>query len=135
MAKRKDKLPAAEAPKEDPNEIPVHLNGKPRERRLAEVAIEPAATSAAISNWMTKSTFGETPMGVLVDVLRDSVSNAPGGELAESEGLLGAPAYALNAIFLEMTRRAAMNIETHLPAPEQNIQLSPKPQPKAPPTH
>src|SRR3546814_496950 len=131
MAKRKDKLPAAEAPKEDPNEIPVHLNGKPRERRLAEVAIEPAATSAAISNWMTKGTFGETPMGVLVDVLRDSVSNAQGGELAEYEGMLGAQAYALNAIFLEMTRRAAMNIETHLPATEQYMRLALKAQSQA----
>src|SRR3546814_19982076 len=77
---------------------------------------------------MTKGTFGETPMGVLVDVLRDSVSNAQGGELAEYEGMLGAQAYALNAIFLEMTRRAAMNIETHLPATEQYMRLALKAQ-------
>src|SRR3546814_13037911 len=70
-------------------------------------------------------------MGVLVDVLRDSVSNAQGGELAEYEGMLGAQAYALNAIFLEMTRRAAMNIETHLPATEQYMRLALKAQSQA----
>src|SRR3546814_16801130 len=45
--------------------------------------------------------------------------------------MLGAQAYALNAIFLEMTRRAAMNIETHLPATEQYMRLALKAQSQA----
>src|SRR5690606_31206100 len=71
-AKQKSGLPTNKAPNADSSTLPVHLNGKTRERRLAEVAIEPAASSAAIANWMTKGTFGETGIGDFVDVLRDT---------------------------------------------------------------
>lgn len=130
-AKEKGRLPTSKSPKADSNTLPVHLNGKTRERRLAEVAIEPAASSAAIANWMTQGTFGETGMGDLVDVLRDTVQAAQRGDLGEFEGMLGAQAYALNAIFLEMTRRAAVNIGQHLPATEQYMRLALKAQSQA----
>lgn len=129
MAKRKDKLPAAKPA--GPNTIPVHLNGKTRERRLAEVAVGPAASSAAIASWMTNGTFGETGMGDLVDVLHDTVQAAQMGDLREFEGMLGAQAYALNAIFLEMTRRAALNLGQHLQATEQYMRLALKAQSQA----
>lgn len=131
MAKRKSKQPTVESPKGDSNTLPVRLNGKTRERRLAEVAIEPATSSAAIATWMTKGTFGETGIGDFVDVLRDTVLAAQRGDLAEFEGMLGAQAYALNAIFLEMTRRAAINMGEYLPAAEQYMRLALKAQSQA----
>lgn len=131
MAKRKDKVPATSPPAQDPNTIPVHLNGKPQGRRMAEVAIGPAEGSAAIAHWMTKGTFGETGIGDIVGVLRDSVEAAKSGELAEFEGMLGAQAYALNAIFLEMTRRSALNMGTNLSATEQYMRLALKAQSQA----
>lgn len=121
----------ARPPPPDPKTLPVHLNGKSRERRLAEVAIEPATASAAIAGWMTKGTFGETGIGDLVEVLRDSVENAQVGELGEYEGMLGAQAHALNAIFLEMTRRAALNMNQHLSATETYMRLALKAQSQA----
>ena len=130
MVKRKDKLPTPEASK-DPNQIPVHLDGKPEGRRMAEVATEPAAASAAIAHWMTSGTYGQTGVGDLVGVLRDSVDKAKAGDLSEYEGMLGAQAYALNAIFLEMTRRAALNLGSHLPATEQYMRLALKAQSQA----
>jgi hypothetical protein len=113
------------------NVIPVHLDGKPRGRRLAEVATEPAAAAAAVAGWMTQGTFGPTEIGDLVGVLRDSVKAAQEGNLGEYEGMLGAQAYALNAIFLEMTRRAALNLGTHLGATEQYMRLALKAQSQA----
>jgi hypothetical protein len=111
--------------------LPVRLNGKTKSRRLAEVAIDPATTSAAIAGWMTKGTFGETAIGELVETLRNSSKAAQAGDLAEYEGMLGAQAYALNAIFLEMTRRAALNMGTHMSAMEQYMRLALKAQAQA----
>lgn len=114
-----------------PNVLPVHLDGKSKERRMAEVAVAPATTSAAIAGWMTKGTFGETGIGDLVEVMRDSVSAAKAGDLGEYEGMLGAQAHALNAIFLEMTRRAALNMSQYLPATETYMRLALKAQSQA----
>lgn len=131
MAKRKDKLPALGAGKENSNVIPVALNGKPEGRRMAEIATGPAESSAAIAYWMTKGTYGETGIGELAAVLRESVGKAQAGDLSEYEGMLGAQAYALNAIFLEMTRRAALNMGEYLPAAEQYMRLALKAQSQA----
>ena len=125
------KPPTKPSPKVGPDAIPIRLDGKSEGRRFAEVANEPAAASAAIAHWMTKGTYGETGIGDLVGVLRDSVKSAQAGDLAEYEGMLGAQAYALNAIFLEMTRRAALNLGHHLPATEQYMRLALKAQSQA----
>lgn len=130
MAKRKDKLPAA-ATNDNPNTLPVSLDGKPEGRRLAEIAVGPAESSAAIAYWMTQGTYGETGIGDLAKVLRESVGKAQAGDLSEYEGMLGAQAYALNAIFLEMTRRAALNMGEYLPAAEQYMRLALKAQSQA----
>lgn len=129
MAKRKDKLPAAEPA--NPNSLPVHLNGKTKERRFAEIATGPAESSAAITNWMSQGTYGETAIRDLAAVLRERVKSAQDGDLAEFEGMLGAQAYALNAIFLEMTRRAALNMGQHMQATEQYMRLALKAQSQA----
>lgn len=129
MAKRKDKLPAAEPANQ--NSLPVHLNGKTKERRFAEIATGPAESSAAITNWMSHGTYGETGIGDLAAVLRERVKSAQDGDLAEFEGMLGAQAYALNAIFLEMTRRAALNMGQHMQATEQYMRLALKAQSQA----
>lgn len=130
-AKAKQSKPKrADRPK-NASELPVKLDGKSKERRLAEVATEPAVTAAAISAWMTKGAMGETHIGDLVEVLRDTVKASQDGNLGEFEGMLGAQAYALNAIFLEMTRRAALNMGEHLGATEQYMRLALKAQSQA----
>ena len=134
MAKPKAKAAKRKAPASKGTEsttLPIKLNGKTKERRMAEVATEPAAAAAAVSHWMTQGTFGPTDVGDLAAVLRDSVKAAQDGRLAEYEGMLGAQAYALNAIFLEMTRRAALNLGTHLGATEQYMRLALKAQSQA----
>ena len=134
MAKPKARTDKRKAPASKGNEsttLPIKLNGKTKERRMAEVATEPAAAAAAVSHWMTQGTFGPTDIGDLAGVLRDSVKAAQEGSLAEYEGMLGAQAYALNAIFLEMTRRSALNLGTHLGAAEQYMRLALKAQSQA----
>ena len=118
-------------PTGDSNTIPVHLNGKLEGRRMAEIAVGPAEGAAAIALWMTQGTFGKTGIGDIVGALRESVQAAQKGELAEYEGMLGAQAYALNAVFLEMTRRAALNMGEYLPAAETYMRLALKAQSQA----
>jgi hypothetical protein len=130
MAKRKDKLPASA--EENPQQLDVKLTeGKSKERCLADAAIEPAVSAAFIAAMMSQGVFGVTGVNALTGALRDCVQNAKAGDLAEYEGMLGAQAYALNAIFLEMTRRAAMNMGTHLGATEQYMRLALKAQSQA----
>jgi hypothetical protein len=134
VAKRRGKAAASSkaiATVANPNTIPVHLGGKSKERRMAEVAVEPATGAAAIAGWMTQGTFGATGIGDLVGVMRDSVAAAKSGDLGEYEGILGAQAHALNCIFLEMTRRAALNMGEYLPAAETYMRLALKAQSQA----
>lgn len=130
VAKATAPIPTA-LPTGDSNTIPVHLNGKLEGRRMAEIAVGPAEGAAAIALWMTQGTFGKTGIGDIVGALRESVQAAQKGELAEYEGMLGAQAYALNAVFLEMTRRAALNMGEYLPAAETYMRLALKAQSQA----
>ena len=116
----------------NPNQLDVPVkNGRPEGRCLADVAIEPAVSAAYITSLMSKGVFGVTGVNDLTAALRDAVQSAKDGDLSEYEGMLGAQAYALNAIFLEMTRRAAINLGNHLQATEQYMRLALKAQSQA----
>lgn len=130
MAKAKDKLPTTAG--KNPQQLDVKLKeGKTKERCLAEAAIEPAVSAAFITALMSQGVFGVTGVNDLTGALRDCVQAAKTGDLSEYEGMLGAQAYALNAIFLEMTRRAALNMGQHLSATEQYMRLALKAQSQA----
>ena len=122
------KQPAAIADS-DPQRLDVVVQpGKSAGRCKAEAAIEPAVSAAFITALMSQGVFGVSGVNDLTGALRDCVQAAQDGDLAQYEGMLGAQAYALNAIFLEMTRRAALNMGTHLSATEQYMRLALKAQ-------
>ena len=64
----------------------------------------------------------------LVASLRDQGEAVNRGDLAAAERMLSAQAVALNAVFSEMARRAALNMGTNLGATEAYMRLALKAQ-------
>jgi hypothetical protein len=102
--------------------------GKSIERRLADVAMAGTAGNALTVRAFAHGTFGELRTTECLDALRASVKAVQGGDLAGPEAMLTAQAAALNAIFGELARRAAINMGEHLDATERYMRLALKAQ-------
>ena len=73
----------------------------------AKMALRPSVNAAAVVIEYTKP-FGELDIGALVDTLADEVEKLENGDLARCEAMLYGQADALQAIFMNLARRAAM---------------------------
>lgn len=104
------------------------VEGVSDERRLAEVATDPAVTSAYLVNTFTKGTMGSTDLTELVAVVRASGTKVQDGDLGDVEVMLVAQATALNAMFVELARRGAMNMGEYMEAAERYLRLALKAQ-------
>jgi len=71
----------------------------------AELATTPSINAAAIMESYGK-TFGEQKIADLVDLLRDSMGDLKNNNLTRCENMLLAQAYALQAMFTNLSRRA-----------------------------
>ena len=80
---------------------------KPKAEALAKMALRPSVNAAAVVIEYTKP-FGEQDIGALVDTLADEVEKLENGDLARCEAMLYGQAHALQAIFMNLARRAAM---------------------------
>lgn len=67
-------------------------------------------------------------MGELVDATQQAVERTKRGGTDQADSLLTSQAIALNAVFLEMSRRAALNMGSHLRATETYMRLALKAQ-------
>ena len=120
----------AAKPKVDPDR---QLNiktppGKTDAQRLAEVSLDPAANASAVVQSFNAGTFGKTAISETYEALRDSVRKVRGGDMAGPEALLVTQADSLNAIFTELTRRAALNMGEYINASECYMRLALKAQ-------
>ncbi len=92
---------------------------------LAELAIMPTT-----SNGMVTSMFARKTMGVnlglkeMVLELNSLVEAAQHGDKRHLESLLLSQATSLNSIFVEMARRAALNMNSNIPATEAYLRLA-----------
>lgn len=98
------------------------------ERRLADVATDGTAGNAMTVRTFAHGSFGELHATECLDALRASVKAVQGGDLAGAEAMLVAQAAALNAIFGEMARRAALNMGEYLDATDRYMRLALKAQ-------
>jgi len=89
------------------------------EAATAEMAIAGLASNAVTAVNFTKGTFGEVSLNETVAALADSVRAVHGGDLKGVEALLTAQAVALNAIFTELSQRAALNVGEYLDAADR----------------
>ncbi len=102
--------------------------GKSRARRIAEFALDPTLRNAHAAKTFASGSIEGVEVGECHKVLMGMVARAKGGDLSELEANLAAQAVTLDAMFTELTRRAAMNMGTHLGVTETYLRLAMKAQ-------
>lgn len=92
---------------------------------LAEVALMPPTTNGMVTAMYTSKTMGANlSLQEMVLELNRQVMEAERNDRKKSEALLHSQAITLNAIFAEMARRAALNMNSNLPATEAFMRMA-----------
>ena len=104
------------------------VNGKSNERALADLATVGVAGNAFTVQTFSEGTFGTLGLAECIGALEDATKAVHGGEMKHAQSLLVAQATALNALFGEMARRAALNMGEHLSATETYMRMAMKAQ-------
>ena len=73
---------------------------------VAKIAIHPGYNAAAVLE-KYGSAFGTQDVGALCEALKTSMTKVQGGSLADCEAMLMGQAHALQAIFMNLSRRSA----------------------------
>lgn len=94
---------------------------------LARLVIHPAA-NAAVAMKEFCSPFGEQDLGSLVTALNEATGQVVAGNLTPVEAMLFNQAHTLQAVFMNLARRAAANMGEHLGATESYMRLALKAQ-------
>jgi hypothetical protein len=102
--------------------------GKDDPRLLADIALSAAASGMATTRMFTRGSFGELETNELFEAHIDRCKAAKDGDLKHQKAMLAAQADALNSIFTEMARRAAVNMGEYLGATETYMRLGLKAQ-------
>jgi hypothetical protein len=95
---------------------------------VAEVLVEGTATSAMTVAAYAKGTHGEVDLTEVFRALQADGRAVKAGDLAVVEAVLAAQVVALNVIFGELARRAALHMDEHLDATDRNLRLAMKAQ-------
>lgn len=131
----KPKTKRAPAPAPTPTPTPksrrLELMGRPgasEDRLLADLVTEGEATNASTALRFVQADHGELSLTDMVKALHTHGEAINRGDLSAAERMLNSQAVALNAIFGELARRAALNMGTHLGATETYMRLALKAQ-------
>jgi hypothetical protein len=127
---------ATKNPKEPPapdDRKVMKLAGDPkdRERLLADLTVEGLFTNAVTLQTFSTPVAGDIGITEAVQSLRRTVATVSSGDLSAAETMLVGQAGALNAIFAELARRAALNMGQHPDAFERYMRLALKAQGQA----
>ena len=118
---------APQSPKGRTLELPDEP-GKTRDRLMAQVAADGLVVNARALVDFGAPTFGELSLTDCTLVLKATVQNLDGGDLSAAVTMLAAQSVALNAMFGELARRAALNMAEHLDAADRYMRLALKAQ-------
>jgi hypothetical protein len=105
-----------------------HQEGRSRERLVAELGLSSILPNANTARTFAKGGIGELDLTESVGVVRNATQAVQAGNLSGLEATLTAQAVALDAIFNEMARRAALNMGEYINATEVYLRLSLKAQ-------
>ncbi len=108
--------------------IMTNSSGKSRDVVLAEVAFGGIVNSATVTADFSKSNFGELSLVECVQVLKDKTVSVHKGKLDDAEKLLIGQAFALDAIFCSLARRAQLNMGEYINAADRYMRLALKAQ-------
>ena len=101
---------------------------KSKERNLADVSLDPAASGMAAARLFIAGSFGERDSTELYLSLSDKGNAAASGDLTHYKIMLAAQADTLNSVFTELARRAALNMGEYISATEIYMRLALKAQ-------
>jgi hypothetical protein len=101
---------------------------KTRDRLLTDIVSQGMASNASTAMRFVRADFGDLALTDMLASLREQCDAIDDGDLSGAERMLHGQAVALNAIFGELARRAAMNMNDHLTATEVYMKLALKAQ-------
>ena len=104
------------------------LEGEEEGKALAKVGLDPAANAMSTARVFAKGSFGELSVTGLYEALGEHIAAAKGGDLASQRAVLAGQSFALNSIFTEFARRAALNMGEYINAAERYMRLALKAQ-------
>jgi hypothetical protein len=130
MTKPKTKPAAEPAPKSRSLTVPQRPGVKP-DRAVCDLMAEGVASSGSVMVNFLAPEYAELSLTDMVAALKAQGEAANRGDLTAGERMLSAQAAALNAIFGELARRAALNMGTHLDATDRYMRLALKAQGQA----
>lgn len=102
--------------------------GVSEDRLMADLVSEGEVTNASTALRYAYADHGELSLTDMVKALHTHGEAINRGDLSAAERMLNSQAVALNAIFGELARRAALNMGTHLGATESYLRLALKAQ-------
>lgn len=92
---------------------------------LATLAMDASTTNGMVTQMFTSKTMGASlDLPKLVAMLNQQVKDLQEGDSSQTESILFSQAVTLNAIFLEMARRAALNMNEHIHATEAYMRMA-----------
>ena len=127
----KKATPTKAASTDDAKANTLHVTvpaGKSRARAMAELALNPVMANASTARTFAKGTYGTIDLTESLSVMGEKAARVKAGDLTDAEGALMAQAVALDSIFTELARRAALNMGEHLNATETYLRLALKAQ-------
>lgn len=93
-------------------------SGKSEARTMAELGLSAVASNVITARTFANGNFGLLDLTETLAVMAEKAARVQAGDLSEVETTLTAQAIALDSIFNELARRAALNMGEHLPATE-----------------
>lgn len=102
--------------------------GQTREQLTAGLMVNGSLVNAFVSTLYSKGGLGTVDLMAGVKALGESTAAVKSGDLSGAEGLLMAQAVTLNAIFGELSRRAALNMGEYMGATDTYMRLALKAQ-------
>lgn len=125
----KESAATASRPYDESARIEVEaVPGKKSARQMTDLVADGAALNAILSLRFVEANLGSMSATEMVKSLTERGEAVNRGDFATAERMLNAQAVTLNAIFCELARRAAANMNTHLGATEQFMRLALKAQ-------
>lgn len=108
----------------------MQIPGDPanREQLLAGLTAEGLFTNAILMQSFSTNLAGPIGITEAVQALRKTIKEVSRGDLSAAETVLVGQAAALNAMFAELARRAALNMGEHMSATETYMRLALKAQ-------
>lgn len=101
---------------------------KSRDAMIAELAMNGIVNGATLAVDFSKGNYGELSLTDCIGELAKKTRSVHKGDLQDAETLLTAQAFALDAIFMSLARRAQMNMGEYLDAADRYMRLALKAQ-------